>query len=94
VIVDALRALAALGAVADGGFLPVGQLGWEFLIGLGGALALGNVWALVRPGVVERRTGTRQPRPPAPGRVRRNAAIGMIVAAVGILGLAGAIGHS
>ena len=84
---------AALTALADGGFLPLGQLGWEFVIGLGGALALGSVWALVRPGVVERRTGKRQPRPTNPGRTQRNIAIGGAVALVGIVGLAGGFGH-
>ena len=34
----------------------------EFVIGLGAALAGGSIWALVRPGVVERRTGKRHRR--------------------------------
>jgi hypothetical protein len=78
-------------ALGDGGFLPLGQLAWEFLIGLGGALALGSMWALLRPGIVERRTGVRQPRPPSPARVKRNIAIGTVIAAVGILGLIGSL---
>lgn len=86
-------ALTRLLSLADGGFLPLGQLGWEFVIGLGGALALGSLWALVRPRVVERRTGARQPRPAAPARTRRNIAIGAAVAIVGIVGLAGGFGH-
>ena len=73
--------------VADGGFLPLGQLGWEFLMGLGAAFAGGNLWALLRPGVVERRTGRRAPRPPDPARVRRNVAIGLVVLAIGVAGL-------
>ena len=79
--------------LADGGFLPLGQLGWEFVIGLGAALAGGSIWALLRPGVVERRTGKRQPRPPSPARVWRNVAIGAVLAAVGIAGLVGAFGR-
>jgi hypothetical protein len=81
-------------ALGDGGFLPLGQLAWEFLIGLGGALALGSLWALLRPGIVERRTGVRQPRPPSPGRVKTNIAIGAVIAVVGILGLIGSLGQS
>ena len=86
-------ATGGLSWLADGGFLPLGQLGWEFVIGLGGALALGSLWALLRPGVVERRTGKRQPRPTSPERTRRNIAIGVAVALVGIVGLAGGFGH-
>jgi hypothetical protein len=86
-------ALVRLASLGDGGFLPLGQLGWEFVIGIGGALALGSLWALVRPGVVERRTGKRQPRPPVPARARRNIAIGAAIALVGIVGLSGGFGH-
>ena len=82
------------GALGDGGFLPLGQLAWEFMIGLGGALALGSLWALLRPGIVERRTGVRQPRPPSPGRVRRNVAFGTVVVAVGVVGLIGSLARS
>ena len=88
----ALMALA--GTRGDGGFLPLGQLAWEFMIGLGGALALGSLWALLRPPIVERRTGVRQPRPPSIGRVKRNIAIGTVVAAVGVFGLIGSLARS
>jgi hypothetical protein len=75
-------------------FLPLGQLAWEFILGLGLAFAGGNFWALVRPGYIERRTGKRQPRPPDPRRVRRNIAIGLAVAVVGLAGLIGSLkGH-
>jgi hypothetical protein len=83
--------LAALGVVADG-FLPLGQLAWEIVLGLGVALAAGSIAALVRPNVVERRSGQRQPRPPDPRRVRRNAVIGVVVAIIGALGLTGVFG--
>jgi hypothetical protein len=73
-------------------FLPLGQLAWELILGLGLAFAGGNLWALVRPGYVERRTGKRQPRPPDPPRVKRNIAIGVAVAAVGLVGLIGSLG--
>jgi hypothetical protein len=92
VTATALTALAA--ALGEGGFLPLGQLAWEFLIGLGAALALGSLWALLRPGIVERRTGVRQPRPPSPARVKRNIAIGAVIAAVGVLGLIGSLARS
>ncbi len=80
-------------ALADG-ILPLGQLAWEFILGLGLAFAGGNLWALLRPGYVERRTGKRQPRPPDPRRVRRNVALGLAIAAIGIAGLVGAFGHA
>ena len=80
--------------IGDGGFLPLGQLAWELMIGLGGALAVGSLWALLRPDVVERRTGKRQPRPPSPGRVKRNIAIGTVIALVGVLGLIGSFARS
>ena len=83
-----IRSLVA--ALADS-FLPLGQLGWEFILGLGLAFAGGNLWALVRPGYVERRTGKRQPRPPDPRRVKRNIAIGSAVAIVGLVGLIGSL---
>jgi len=93
--VTALPAPAAAGAsLADSGFLPLGQLAWELILGLGLALAGGSLWALLRPGVVEHRTGKRQPRPPDPRRVRRNIAIGLAVAVVGLLGLLGAFGKA
>jgi len=76
----------------SGGFLPLGQLGWEFLLGLGLAFAGGNAWALMRPGMVERRTGKRQPRPPDTRRVVRNVAIGLVVALLALLGLLGVYG--
>ena len=73
--------------LGDGGFLPLGQLGWEFLLGVGAAFACGNLWALLRPGVVERRTGRKAPRPPDPARVRRNVVLGAMVFAIGLIGL-------
>jgi hypothetical protein len=88
-----MTTIAFLAIVSDGSILPLGQLGWEFVIGVGAALAGGNLWALARPGVVERRTGKHQPRPPYPGRVWRNIAIGAAIAALGIAGLAGVFGH-
>jgi hypothetical protein len=77
--------------LADGGFVPLGQLGWELVIGLGAAFAGGNLWALLRPGVVERRTGGTAPRPPDPRRVRRNVLLGLLVLAVGVAGLASSL---
>jgi hypothetical protein len=73
--------------LADDGFLPLGQLGWELVIGLGAGMAGGNLWALLRPGFVERRTGRRTLRPPDPRRVRRNIVIGLLVLAFGVIGL-------
>jgi hypothetical protein len=81
----------AVGMSADG-FLPRGQLAWEIVLGLGVALAAGSAAALIRPGVVERRSGQRQPRPPDPRRVRRNVVIGVVIAIIGVLGLVGAFG--
>jgi len=75
-------------------FLPLGQLGWEFILGLGLAFAGGNLWALIRPGYVERRTGKRQPRPPDPRRVTRNVVIGLAVAVIGLIGLIGSLNGS
>jgi hypothetical protein len=83
-------AVTAAGALADS-FLPLGQLGWEFILGLGLAFAGGNLWALMRPGYIERRTGKRQPRPPDPRRVIRNVVIGLVVAVIGLVGLIGSL---
>jgi hypothetical protein len=60
--------------------IPLPQLGLEFLLGLGAALAAGNAWALLKPNL-DRRQG-RKPvaRLPAPGRAWRNVAIGAAVA--------------
>jgi len=80
----------AVGPIAES-FLPLGQLAWEFILGLGLAFAGGNLWALIRPGYIERRTGKRQPRPPDPRRVRRNVAIGLAVAVIGLVGLIGSL---
>jgi hypothetical protein len=87
------RPIALAGHLVASGFLPLGQLAWEIVLGLGVALAAGSAAALIRPGVVERRSGQRQPRPPDPARVRRNVVIGVIVALVGLLGLVGVFGR-
>jgi hypothetical protein len=91
-VTGAPAAVPAIGRLIADGFLPLGQLAWEIVIGLGAALAAGSIAALVRPGVVERRSGQPQPRPPDPRRVRRNAVIGVVVAIIGVLGLVGVFG--
>lgn len=83
--------MTAAGTLGDGGFLPLGQLGWEFVLGIGVALFVGSLWALLRPGVVERRTGRKAPRPPDPARVRRNVYLGALIAIVGAVGLVRAL---
>jgi len=61
--------------------IPLPELGVEFILGLGVALFAGNLWALLRPSVVKRRTGTRVPSPPAKGRVVLNVVVGLVIAA-------------
>ncbi len=60
--------------------IPLPELGVEFILGLGVALFAGNLWALLRPRVVKRRTGTTVPSPPAKGRVVLNVVVGLVIA--------------
>ncbi|HYT30020.1 MAG TPA: hypothetical protein VEN82_04530 [Actinomycetota bacterium] len=61
--------------------IPLPELGVEFILGLGVALFAGNLWALLRPQVVKRRTGKKVPSPPAKGRVVLNVVVGLVIAA-------------
>jgi len=56
--------------------IPLGQLGLEFVLGLGAALFGANAWAFLRPRVVRSKDGRRLPRPPSTRRVVVNMAIG------------------
>lgn len=57
--------------------IPLPQIFAELMMALGGALALANVWALVRPHV---RPGAPAPaRIQARGRVMINAFVGLVV---------------
>jgi len=60
--------------------IPLPQLGLEFLLGLGAALAAGNAWALLKPELDRRNGRKRIERLPSRGRAWRNVAIGVVVA--------------
>jgi hypothetical protein len=56
--------------------IPLGQLGLEFVLGIGAALFGANAWAFVRPRVVRSKDGRPLPRPPSTRRVVVNMVIG------------------
>lgn len=61
--------------------IPLPELAVEFILGLGAALLLANLWVLVRPRVQKPRPGRPVPRPPSTRRVVLNILVGAIVAA-------------
>jgi hypothetical protein len=60
--------------------IPLPELGVELVLGVGAALFVGNLAALIRPVLLRRTSGRKVPSPPSPGRVVFNMMAGLAIA--------------
>jgi hypothetical protein len=58
--------------------IPLGELGAELVLAVGGALFAANLWVLLRPIVQRPKRGKWVPRPPSMTRVYVNLVIGAV----------------
>jgi len=58
--------------------IPLGQLGAELVLAVGGALFAANLWVLLRPTLQRPKKGRPAPRPPSMTRVYVNLVIGAV----------------
>jgi hypothetical protein len=70
--------------------LPLGDLGLEFILGIGAALFAANAWVLLRPVIARRRgnSGKRVPRPTSTTRVVMYMLVGGIMTVWALVTLA------
>jgi hypothetical protein len=58
--------------------IPLGQLGAELVLAVGGALFAANLWVLLRPVLQRPKKGKPVPRPPSITRVYINLVVGAV----------------